>query len=176
MKSITETGAQGTPRGRRSEDVEAWRELVRRFAPYVHAIVRANRLPEPEAEHVFEEVFARTWARIDELDDDEAIRSWIVELAGRVASDRRVALQPGVAAPSAEHVQELRRALMVREAIRRLPAAQREVLDRRFVDGQDDATIAAALGLTEPAVAAQLARALARLRAHLHGRAAPRGL
>src|ERR671936_571246 len=44
----------------RAGDQQAWSELVERFSRYVYAIaVQAFRLPEADAEDVFQEVFAR---------------------------------------------------------------------------------------------------------------------
>ena len=59
----------------RSGDHDAWRALVERFSRYVYAIaVQAFRLPEHDAEDVFQEVFARTYEHLDRLRDDAAIR------------------------------------------------------------------------------------------------------
>src|ERR687898_490613 len=69
----------------RGGDAAAWPELVRAFAPYVHAIaVRGYRLSEQDAEDVFQEVFLRTWQRLDALRDDAAIRPWLGQLTRRV--------------------------------------------------------------------------------------------
>src|SRR5918997_7071724 len=57
------------------DDQASWAEVVRSFAPYVHAMaVRAYGLGEREAEEVFQEVFLRTYLRLGELDGDEARR------------------------------------------------------------------------------------------------------
>ena len=157
------------PRIRRSDDADAWGELVRRFAPYVHAVAHAHHLPETDAESVFEEVFVRLWTQVDTLAGDEAIRSWIVELTTRLASDHHAALRPAVAAPSDARMEELHRALILHEALRRLPATQREIVQRRLVEGQDEAAIAGALGISADAVTAQSREALQRLRGQMHG-------
>ena len=55
MRPAGETSETGfVSRGRRSEDVEGWHEIVRRFAPYVHAVCVAHGLPEDGAEAVFD--------------------------------------------------------------------------------------------------------------------------
>ena len=73
----------------RAGDQDAWRELVRRFSRYVHAIAtQAYRLGTEDAEDVFQEVFARTWSNLDHLRDDEAIRPWIGQLTRRLCLDR----------------------------------------------------------------------------------------
>ena len=88
MKPVEEASETGfVPRGRRSEDADGWRELVRRFAPYVHAVCGAHELREDEGERVFEEVFTRMWTEIDRLEDDEALRARVTELTEDVARE-----------------------------------------------------------------------------------------
>ena len=76
MRPASEAGETGfVSRRRRSEDVEGWHEIVRRFAPYVHAVCVAHGLTEDGAEPVFDEVFTRMWTEIDRLEDDDALRA-----------------------------------------------------------------------------------------------------
>src|SRR3954451_17135187 len=73
----------------RSGDQQAWAELVDRFSRYVYAIsVQAFRLPEADAEDVFQEVFARAYERLDKLRDDAAVRPWLAQLTRRLCIDR----------------------------------------------------------------------------------------
>src|ERR687887_780369 len=75
-------------RCRAGED-EAWRELVERFSRYVYAItVQVFGLGEHDAEDVFQEVFARTYERLDSLRDDAAVRPWLAQLTRRLCIDR----------------------------------------------------------------------------------------
>ena len=68
--TIELTDAQLVERCRAGE-AEAWNELVERFSRYVYAIsVRAFGLSEADAEDVFQDVFARTFERLDSLRDD----------------------------------------------------------------------------------------------------------
>ena len=166
MKPARDTSeAELMPR-RRSEDAEAWREIVRRFAPYVHAVTRANELPEDAAAAAFHDVFASVWTEIDRLEGDDALRARVVELAEDVAAERR----EGDPIPE-ETLRWLRQALGVQEAVRGLPASQRELLQRSVIDGQDDAAIAATLELGEDTVAEQLTQARLRVRARVRRRA-----
>ena len=87
----------------RAGDDDAWRELVERFGRYVHAIcVGAFRLPPQDAEDVFQDVFAKTWAELPRLRDDAAIRPWIGQLTRRTCIDRLRAARPTVDAEEAE--------------------------------------------------------------------------
>ena len=59
-------------------DQQAWTELVERFSRYVYAIsVQAFRLPQHDAEDVFQDVFARAYQHLDRLRDDAALRPWL---------------------------------------------------------------------------------------------------
>ena len=73
----------------REGDHDAWHELVERFSRYVYAIsVQAFKLPEHDAEDVFQEVFARAYQHLGKLRDDEAIRPWLAQLTRRLCIDR----------------------------------------------------------------------------------------
>src|SRR5213594_237461 len=72
----------------RSGDQQAWAELVDRFSRYVYAIsVQAFRLPEADAEDVFQEVFARAYQNLPKLRNDAAIRPWLAQLTRRRCLD-----------------------------------------------------------------------------------------
>src|SRR5688572_32461916 len=85
---IEVTDAQLVGRCRAGEP-EAWNELVERFSRYVYAIaVRAYRLPEHDAEDVFQDVFARAYERLASLRDDSAVRPWLAQLTRNACVDR----------------------------------------------------------------------------------------
>jgi DNA-directed RNA polymerase specialized sigma24 family protein len=157
-----ETGLEH--RGRRSEDVEGWHEIVRRFAPYVHAMCVAHGLTENAAEPVFHEVFTRIWTEIDRLENDDALRARVVGLTRDVVTESTQTAVP------ADTLRSLSEALNVHEAARGLPDSQRELLQRGVVEGQNEATIAEALDLGPDAVAEELQAARLRLRGRLRQR------
>src|SRR3954471_11837268 len=73
----------------RAGDPMAWNELVERFSRYVYSIaVRAFRLSDHDAEDVFQDVFARTYERLDSLRDDTAIRPWLAQLTRNACVDK----------------------------------------------------------------------------------------
>src|SRR3954469_13938934 len=73
----------------RTGDAAAWNELVERFSRYVFAIsTQAFRLSQPDAEDVFQEVFARVYQHLGGLRDDDAFRPWIAQLTRRVCIDK----------------------------------------------------------------------------------------
>src|SRR6058998_2466569 len=73
----------------RAGDDGAWRELVERFSRYVYAIATQGfRLSEHDAEDVFQDVFTRTYQRLDRLRDDGAIKPWLAQLTRNLCLDR----------------------------------------------------------------------------------------
>ena len=92
--TIELTDAQLVERCRAGE-AAAWNELVERFSRYVYAIsVRAFGLSEADAEDVFQDVFARTFERLDSLRDDAAVRPWLAQLTRNACIDRLRAGSP----------------------------------------------------------------------------------
>jgi len=162
----------------RRGDQEAWAELVNRFSRYVYAIaVRVYRLPEPDAEDVFQEVFTRTWEHLDELRDDTAVRPWIATLTRRLCVDR---LRAGAREAPAEETLELEgtsdelegidEALMIHEAMKQLPEHCAEILDRFFARDESYRVIGEALDIPPGTIASRISRCLRKLRGELEGR------
>ncbi len=163
----------------RAGDDAAWRELVERFSRYVFAIAtQVYRLAEHEAEDVFQEVFARTYERLDRLRDDGAIRPWIGQLTRNLCVDHLRAakrVEPTDQEPEGidETLARLDDALDVNAALRNISEDCREVLDRFFCRDESYLTIGEALAIPSGTIASRISRCLARLREHLEGRSAP---
>jgi RNA polymerase sigma factor (sigma-70 family) len=164
----------------RAGDQDAWRELVRRFSRYVHAIAtQAYRLGTEDAEDVFQEVFARTWSNLDHLRDDEAIRPWIGQLTRRLCLDRlrrerhEDPIEEIDPPDPTDAIAQLDDAMFVREALRQLPEACQDILDRFFCRDESYVTIAAALSLPAGTIASRISRCLGRLRDEVAGRSRP---
>ena len=62
--------------------------MVERYSRYVFAITQAFRLPDADAEDVFQETFARAYERLGTLEDDDALRPWLASLTRRLCIDR----------------------------------------------------------------------------------------
>jgi RNA polymerase sigma factor (sigma-70 family) len=162
----------------RRGDQEAWNELVSRFSRYVYAIVtRVYGLQHHDAEDIFQEVFARTYQRLDELRDDAAVRPWIATLTRRLCID--LLRSAGREQPTEEPLDpgaedsgfaELDEALAVHAALRTLPEHCEEILDRFFARDESYKAIGEALDLPAGTIASRISRCLAKLRRQLEGR------
>jgi RNA polymerase sigma factor (sigma-70 family) len=166
----------------RAGDQAAWSELVERFSRYVYAIsVQGFRLPQHDAEDVFQEVFARAYQHLDRLRDDAALRPWLAQLTRRLCIDRlRAAAREGPAAEgelepvgSDETLALVDEALAVHEALAETPEHCREILDRFFARDESYRTIGDALELPAGTIASRISRCLTRLKDLLEGRTEP---
>jgi RNA polymerase sigma factor (sigma-70 family) len=164
----------------RAGDAAAWNELVDRFSRYVYAIaVRAFRLPEHDAEDVFQDVFARTFERLDSLRDDGAIRPWLAQLTRNACIDR---LRSGKREQPVDEpleweiseqdaaLEQLDEALDVHEGLLGLSGDCREILDRFFARDESYRAIGEALDLPAGTIASRISRCLGKLRQQLEGR------
>jgi RNA polymerase sigma-70 factor (ECF subfamily) len=166
----------------RTGDADAWRELVDRFSRYVYAIaVQGFRLPQQDAEDVFQEVFARVYERLDSLREDEAIRPWIAQLTRRLCIDRlRAGARESDAdidelpeVPAEDVLTALEEAFDVHEAMAELPETCQQILDRFFAQDESYRTIGDQLGLPAGTIASRISRCLDKLRDAFEGRNAP---
>jgi RNA polymerase sigma factor (sigma-70 family) len=156
----------------RAGDQSAWRALIERHAPLVNGILRGGfRLEVHDAEDAFQEVFTRLYMRLSSIREDQALRGWIAQVTRNVALDwlRRSSREIASGEPLDEHAFEeplraVDQALEVRAALDRLPAPQREILDRFFARDESYQTIGAELGIPPGTIASRISRALAALR------------
>src|SRR5918999_1845311 len=177
--TIELTDAQLVERCRAGE-ADAWNELVERFSRYVYAIsVRVFGLSETDAEDVFQDVFARTFERLDSLPDDTAVRPWLAQLTRNACIDRlragareELSELPDVEQPDTQ-IERLDEALFVHEGLRALSGDCREILDRFFARDESYRSIGEALDLPAGTIASRISRCLGKLRDALEGRSAP---
>jgi RNA polymerase sigma factor (sigma-70 family) len=153
----------------RAGEPEAWNQLVERFSRFVFAIcVRGFRLPEPDAEDVFQDVFAKTFEQLHALRDDGAIRPWIAQLTRRACIDRlRASRETPVGEmedTAADNLAEIDRALDVQLALGSLPEACGEILDRFFTRDETYRTIGEELKLPAGTIASRISRCLEKLK------------
>ncbi len=159
----------------RAGDRAAWGQLVERYSRYVYAIaVKGFRLPEADAEDVFQDAFLRIYERLGTLRDDGALRPWIAQVTRRLCLDRLADSSrraPGVpdvgTEPEDERLGELEEAMDVRDALGALDPGCRELLDRFFARDEPYRVIAEALELPMGTVASRISRCLVKLRRQL---------
>jgi RNA polymerase sigma factor (sigma-70 family) len=162
----------------RDGDEAAWNHLVERFSRYVFAIAtQAFRLSQDDAEDVFQEVFARTYAQLHKLRDDDAIRPWIAQMTRRLAIDRlrssgreRVTEELPEEASHDPEMERIDTALDLHRAMDRLPEHCQAILDRFFARDESYQTIGAALDIPPGTIASRISRCLIKLRADFQGR------
>ena len=174
LSSITDAGLVARCR---TGDDEAWEELVRRFSRYVLAIAQqAYRLSPSDAEDVFQDVFTRTYERLSDLRNDEALRPWIAQLTRRLCIDRiragaRETVDPDMAELGVDDtLEQLDEALSVQEALLSMSDPCRDIIDRFFRRDESYAVIGVALGLPSGTIASRISRCLGKLRETLEGR------
>jgi RNA polymerase sigma factor (sigma-70 family) len=161
----------------RDGDHEAWGVLVDRFSRYVYAIaVQAFKLPEHDAEDVFQEVFARAYEHLPKLRNDEAIRPWLAQLTRRLCIDRLRAgsaehLEEDVEIPDADDkIARIDESLAVHDALATLPDNCQEILDRFFARDESYRTIGQALDIPSGTIASRISRCLTKLKVQMEGR------
>jgi RNA polymerase sigma factor (sigma-70 family) len=160
----------------RAGDQQAWAELVGRFSRYVYAIaIQGFRLSETDAEDVFQEVFARTYERLDKLRDDSAVRPWIAQLTRNLCIDKlrdRARVEPTeeVDGGRDETLAELDLALTVRDALAAVGEPCSDLLDRFFTRDESYKTISERLEIPPGTIASRISRCLVKLRGQIEGR------
>lgn len=154
----------------RDGDREAFGRLYERHARMVHGILLA-RVPRSDAADLVHDVFLAALHRLSSLRDAAAFSAWIAVIARNRAMDyyRRGRESeeladdlPGPPHPEGE-------AMTVLGAIRSLPAAYRETLILRLVEGMTGPEIALRTGLTPASVRVNLHRGMKLLREKLGG-------
>jgi RNA polymerase sigma-70 factor (ECF subfamily) len=176
--AVEQTDAQLVSRCR-AGDTEAWNEFVERFSRYVYAICsRGFRLSQPDAEDVFQEVFARAFERLSELRSDDAVRPWLAQLTRRLCIDRLrlIARDSPEAEPEPDErevddvLATLDEAMTVRAALDKVGDPCREILDRFFCRDESYHTIGDLLAIPAGTIASRISRCLEKVRAELDGR------
>jgi RNA polymerase sigma factor (sigma-70 family) len=175
--AVEQTDAQLVSRCR-AGDTEAWNEFVERFSRYVYAISsRGFRLPQQDAEDVFQEVFARAFERLSELRSDDAVRPWLAQLTRRLCIDRLRLIArdtPSETEPDEQEIDDmlatLDEAMTVRAALDKVGEPCREILDRFFCRDESYHTIGDLLAIPAGTIASRISRCLDKVRAELDGR------
>lgn len=172
-------------RGVVAADEAAFASLYRRFAPGLFSMVYQILGDAKEAEDVVQESFVQMWKKASAYDPARSgAFTWAVMIARNRALDRLRARQrrgrtmEAAAAESAaepsehgeqadqmlDHAEERTR---IRNALSRLPEAQRNAIDLAFFRGLTQAEISAKMGEPLGTIKARIRRGLIALRAFL---------
>ena len=169
-RTISAGGDSDLVRAAQGGDRAAFGLLYERYGPMVHGVLLA-RVPWEDADDLLQDVFVTALERLRTLRDAGAFGGWLAAIARNRATDhhrRKVPVDSAAAGelvsgdhgPSAE-------ALAALDAIRSLPAAYRETLTLRLVEGMTGPEIAARTGLTPRSVRVNLHRGMKQLRKKL---------
>lgn len=165
-------------------DGDAIRELYRRYAPRVFAVVRRMAGDDALAEDWAQEAWVRAIRALPTFRGDARFSTWLHRIAvnsalhGQRWRQRRtrdeVELPLGIADRSAPDSVELR--ITIQRALDQLPDGMRQVLVLHDIEGYTHEEIANFLGVTAGTSKSQLFKARARMRRTLQPpRAAPNG-
>lgn len=148
-------------------DRAAFGLLYERYSRMVHGVLLA-RVAWQDADDLLQDVFLTALERLPALRDVGAFGGWLAAVARNRATDhhrRARPEEPGATGTlaSADHGPSAE-ALAALEAIQALPAAYRETLTLRLVEGMTGPEIAARTGLTPRSVRVNLHRGMKQLR------------
>lgn len=181
-RSLEKTDAELVLACRRGDET-AWNALVDRYQRLIITIPRRAGLSEEQAADVFQEVFLTLFEKLDEIEQPERIRSWIVTTAkfktwGIIRSKKgfyspetseemefEMASLPD-ASPLADDVLiELEQQHQIRTALKKLEERCQKILSMIYL--QDSAAsyaeVATAIGVGETSISPMRSRCLQKL-------------
>ena len=150
-------------RARRGE-LDAFEELVRRYAKRVYVIaLRSSGNPEDAAD-ITQEVFLRAWRSIENFRGDSGFSTWLFRITMNICVDhaRHRQAQPQTTTLTTEDDEELGRELAA--ALAEISEEHRRIVLLRDVSGMSYSEIAEILEISEGTVKSRLARARIALR------------
>ena len=181
-KSLERNDAELVKACRRGDEM-AWNELVDRYQRLIFAIPRRSGLSEEQASDILQEVFLTLFEKLDEIEQPEKIRSWLVTTAkfktwGLIRSEK------GFYLPESEEEMELEMANLpdaspladailikleeqhlIRTALKELELRCQKILLMIYL--QDEAAsyaeVAVAIGVGETSISPMRARCLKKL-------------
>jgi RNA polymerase sigma factor (sigma-70 family) len=169
--------------GCRRGDQLAWDQLIARYQRLIYAIPRRAGLTDEQAADVFQDVFLTLFEKIDDIEQPEKIRSWIVTTAkfktwgtvrgtkGLYSPETEEEMEREMASlvdntPLAdETLIELEQQHLIRTALEELDERCRKILSMLYLsnDSCSYAEVAKALGVGETSISPLRSRCLKKL-------------
>lgn len=151
-------------------------DLYDRHFHRVYGYVIRRTGSRAEAEDITSDVFERALTNLPKFEwRGVPFVAWLYRIAANAIADRRKQVErdsreqpPDV--PDSRESEEIERRAMIVDLVERLPDAQRQVIEMRFVEEKSIREIAVALDRSEGAVKQLQLRALENLRKHMEGR------
>jgi RNA polymerase sigma factor (sigma-70 family) len=167
----------------RSGDESAWNQLVDRYQRLIFAIPRRAGLSEEQAADILQEVFLTLFEKLDEIEQPEKIRSWIVTTAkfktwGLVRNEKgfyspeseeemeqEMANLPDTSPLADELLIELEQQHQIRTALKELEERCQKILSMIYLRdaAASYAEVAVAVGVGETSISPMRARCLKKL-------------
>lgn len=155
-------------------DATAIRDLYRRYAPRVHAVVRRLAGDDALAEDWAQEAWVRAFRALPTFRGDARFSTWLHRIAvnsalhGRRWRERRVAREVALPATDpAGRTDHVRLRIHLQRALDQLPEGMRQVVVLHDVEGYTHEEIGDMLGIAAGTSKSQLFKARARLRSLL---------
>jgi RNA polymerase sigma factor (sigma-70 family) len=173
----------------RTGNQAAWDELVMRYQRLIFAIPRRAGLSDEQAADVFQEVFLTLFEKLDEIEQPDRIRSWIVTTAkfktwavvrgskGLYSPESEEEMEHEMAnladsAPLADDMLiELEQQHLIRTALNKLEERCRKILSMLYLSntGASYSEVATAVGVGETSISPLRSRCLKKLEKLLSG-------
>jgi RNA polymerase sigma factor (sigma-70 family) len=163
---VPERDAAHAVRRAQAGDADAFEELVLWFGPRLHRFLAVRLADERDARDALQETLLAAWQGLPRLRRADRFWPWLAGIAANKAADsvrRRPNLNGHHPDLAADAVADAHGALVVRQALDRLPAVSRDVLLLRLVLGLSEEETAEALGVRVGTVKSRTARARSRL-------------
>lgn len=155
-------------------EAAAWNALIERYAPLIWGILHRCRIPQSDAEDLFQNVCLKLYTQLETLQQAERLRGWLAAITRQEAvgwARRRKALGqvPDTLPderPSPEEAALLEeRLFLVRSALASLPEPCRGLLTRLYGENAPSyAALAEELGIPPGSLGPRRARCLDKLR------------
>jgi len=152
-------------------DADSFTELCRRYYPVVVAIAHSVLGDRHRAEDAAQQTFANAVRKLPQLKNKNRFGRWLAVICRNVAKDmaraaERLNTAEDLSMVAAESHQN-DAVDVVRDAITKLSASDREVIFLRYYDGMSYGRISAVLGISEQAINGRLRRAKKKIAEYL---------